>query len=307
MIRLDIVAFLMVTGIAISVLLAMLVISKMSKITQLREEIDRYKKSLDEMDEQAKLIVQTDMELNKTQERLDKKLRGLYTLQRLSRAVSNALDESQVFSRIDPLHLEDLGFEKAFGLLRNAQGKFSISLCVGYTQEVAQEIQESARVVQELFTYLTSQNKTISSASLHYNPLLRDRIIDSFQVVSFIAAPLLPHEGDKGILLVGTENKESSLNKGDEELITILANQLGQALENARLFEKTWRAQQELEKKVEERTRQLREAFEEVKSINKRKSDFISSVSHELRTPLTSIKGYAAILLTEKLGKIPEE
>jgi len=43
----------------------------------------------------------------------------------------------------------------------------------------------------------------------------------------------------------------------DEESITILANQIGSALENARLFEKTWRAHQELEQKVEERTREF--------------------------------------------------
>ncbi len=62
-----------------------------------------------------------------------------------------------------------------------------------------------------------------------------------------------------------------------------------------------------LEIKVEERTRQLTGALEEVKKISRRKSDFISSVSHEIRTPLTSIKGYAAILLASKLGALPEE
>ncbi|MBM3246874.1 MAG: HAMP domain-containing histidine kinase, partial [Candidatus Omnitrophica bacterium] len=84
----------------------------------------------------------------------------------------------------------------------------------------------------------------------------------------------------------------------------ILANQLGQALENARLFEKTWRAQQGLEDRVKERTHELTLALEEVKKVSKRKTDFISSVSHELRTPLTSIKGYASILLAGKLGKL---
>jgi len=60
-----------------------------------------------------------------------------------------------------------------------------------------------------------------------------------------------------------------------------------------------------LERKVEERTLQLSRALEEIKMISKRKSDFVSAVSHELRTPLTSIKGYASILLSEKLGQLP--
>ncbi|MBU1869796.1 MAG: cell wall metabolism sensor histidine kinase WalK, partial [Candidatus Omnitrophica bacterium] len=100
-----------------------------------------------------------------------------------------------------------------------------------------------------------------------------------------------------GFIFVGTQNIESQITEGDRELITILANQIGQTLDNARLFEKTWRSQQELEIKVEERTHQLTQALEGVKKLSKRKSDFISSVSHELRTPLTSIKGFVETLL----------
>jgi signal transduction histidine kinase len=106
---------------------------------------------------------------------------------------------------------------------------------------------------------------------------------------------------------VGTENPETLINEGDEELFTILTHQISQAMDNARLYEKTWRAQQDLEIKVEERTRELTQALNEVRLISKRKTNFISSVSHELRTPLTSIKGYASILLAEKLGGLPAE
>lgn len=97
------------------------------------------------------------------------------------------------------------------------------------------------------------------------------------------------------------------MTSGDEELISILANQVGQALENARLFEEVYRSSQMLESKVQERTRQLAMALEEVQKINKMKSEFISAVSHELRTPLTSIKGYASLLMTGKIGAIPDQ
>lgn len=46
---------------------------------------------------------------------------------------------------------------------------------------------------------------------------------------------------------------------------------------------------QELEKLVEERTRELKEALEKEKGINEMKSAFVSMASHEFRTPLTSI------------------
>ena len=70
----------------------------------------------------------------------------------------------------------------------------------------------------------------------------------------------------------------------------------------------------ELEKKVEERTkdlvnskRMIEQQNIELKKLDRLKSDFINITSHELRTPLTSIKGYVQMLLNRVLGDISEE
>ena len=101
-------------GIASMATIVSLVIALLAKTERLKQ-VDNLKKTLNEMDEQAKLIVRTDMELNKTQEELDKKIAGLYALQRLSRAISTTLEEEQIFQRVEASHLEDLGFEKEIG------------------------------------------------------------------------------------------------------------------------------------------------------------------------------------------------
>lgn len=54
--------------------------------------------------------------------------------------------------------------------------------------------------------------------------------------------------------------------------------------------------QQELEETVSSRTKELRDAVEELKEMDKLKSAFLSSASHELRTPLTSVLGYAKLI-----------
>ena len=288
--------------------LAIVLTSKMERLKRLQSEVDKLKKSLEEMDEQAKLIVRTDMELNKTQEELDKKIIGLYALQRLSRAISTTLEESQIFKMIEATYLEDLDFEKACAFLWNAkEKKFVYHINIGYLKDEIETIKCLLDSEKGLYFDLIENGKTISSISLIKNLSLKEKITEIFQVNSFIICPILPKEGDKGLFFVGTESVDTTVDEGDEELITILANQLGQALENARLFEKTWHAHQELEQKVEERTRELTLAVDEIEKISKRKSDFISAVSHELRTPLTSIKGYASILLTGKLGDIPQD
>jgi len=189
--------------------------------------------------------------------------------------------------------------------LLGEDSRFQNRLNIGYSNEDLITIQSFFETHRELYLSLIREEKTVSTISGF--PFPKDQINRILKVFAFIISPVTPREGKKGFLFVGTENTDTVITEGDEELIIILAAQLGQALENARLFEKTWRAQQELERKVEERTHELKRVLEEVNIISKRKTDFISSVSHELRTPLTSIKGYAAILLAGKLGSIPQE
>jgi signal transduction histidine kinase len=299
-----------ILGVGCAIIIMSLAIAlsyKIEKLKSLLASVNNLKRALDEMDEQAKLILRTDMELNKTQEELDKKITGLYALQRLSRAISTTLEENQIFKMIESSYLEDLGFEKACGYLWDEkENKFALQLNIAYSQNEIKTIQTNIDSNKSLYLGLIEKEKTISSISIQ-DALLKNKINTIFKTSYFVTSPILPKEGNKGFLFVGTDNVDMSVTEGDEELITILSNQIGQALENARLFEKTWRAQHDLEEKVEARTHELRLALDEVKKVSQRKTDFVSSVSHELRTPLTSIKGYASILVTGKLGLIPEE
>ena len=53
--------------------------------------------------------------------------------------------------------------------------------------------------------------------------------------------------------------------------------------------------------------KQLAEANERLKEVDRLKSMFIASMSHELRTPLNSVIGFSSILLNEWIGSLNDE
>lgn len=62
-----------------------------------------------------------------------------------------------------------------------------------------------------------------------------------------------------------------------------------------------------LEKRVQERTRQLEAAKSEADEANRTKSRFLASMSHELRTPLNSILNFSELVADGDLGDVNAE
>ena len=58
---------------------------------------------------------------------------------------------------------------------------------------------------------------------------------------------------------------------------------------------------------LEHSNKKLAEVNEELKELDRLKSDLLANVSHELRTPLTAIKGYTDYMLERKLGAVSEK
>lgn len=90
-----------------------------------------------------------------------------------------------------------------------------------------------------------------------------------------------------------------------EAVVTERLTELRSALEeaNKQLLE----ANQQLEKRVQERTAELQKAMEKLSELNQLKANIVANTSHELRTPLTHLKGYLELLLNGDLGPLTEQ
>jgi len=70
------------------------------------------------------------------------------------------------------------------------------------------------------------------------------------------------------------------------------------------LTEELQEANTHLEQRVEERTRELKRAVRELKTLNHLKTQFLANMSHELRTPLHSIIGFSEMLYDGLYGEL---
>lgn len=92
----------------------------------------------------------------------------------------------------------------------------------------------------------------------------------------------------------------------DVRLLAMVAEEVELALTKIRLHGRLQAYASELEDRVQERTRELAEANEQLKSLDKLKSKFVSDVSHELRNPITNLTLYLELLEFAKPEKQPK-
>src|SRR5262245_24134647 len=164
-------------------------------------------------------------------------------------------------------------------------------------------------------TVLTGQAAIERLQEKEFDLVVTDLHMESVDGLSVLAELRRRHPLTSAIVLTGFASLESavaSMRQGAYDylikpcMIEDLRLTIKRGLEHRRLLLAEQEAKRrleginaELERRVEEQTRQLRIANEELLRNSAAKDVFLATLSHELRTPLTPIVGWARVLMSK--------
>ncbi len=275
--------------------LAVMLVGKTKTISILKNKLGRLDKIIQDLDQQAKMIIKGDMELKLSQQEIEDKINRLTLIKNLIVSSVHTLDKEKLFAQINEKVINDLGFKKGLVLdFDDLKAKVNVNFS---NREI--------NILKSMFQYKKELFKEVQL--LHPEAGSYRQILPSLQNEEILIAPIKVRNHVYAIFTVSKLLKQDRIKRSEEETFLIVCMYLSQCLDNIRLFEDLYHTKDNLEKKIKERTKDLVKSLREIEVINKAKSDFVSSVSHELRTPLTSVKGFSSLLVMEKFGKLSPE
>lgn len=200
------------------------------------------------------------------------------------------------------------------------------------TLKILDKVTQNIKVTKSVFVLLSKDEKSIEYVEYKgydnkpefeikdINPFIDDqritifddleegKIKETMRRLNVSAALRLSVRNQKiGVLFFGEKASGDIYSDQDIDVLEILAPQLSIAIQNAREYEEIKRFNITLREEVDKATKELQDANEKLKQLDKLKDEFVSIASHELRTPMTAIKSYVWLLINDKDEKLSEK
>ena len=216
-------------------------------------------------------------EAEQLRDQLGRRADQLEAVNRVSRALASSLEQDEAFDRF----LRELSgvfeFERLAIVL--VEGEDAIVMANSGVEEEWLYPRGTARLVAgSVLEDVARDSQTIVRGDMDTNPRYpEERELARVGLRSRVVAPLVPGGQLVGMLSV-SRSQANAFSDEEADLITMLARQVGFAVQNMR----TYAAE--------------RNAAEELRRLSALRADFVSLVSHELRAPMASVIGCAITL-----------
>ncbi len=146
--------------------------------------------------------------------------------------------------------------------------------------------------------YRDGMTRSIDRVELEYaqNDCMLE-LMARFQIQSKLVIPIVVKTELWGLLIAHQCQAHRQWQGHETQLLQQIAQHLAFAIDQSEMYAASLSNTQNLEQRVNERTRELRDAVIVAQTANQSKTEFLALLSHELRTPLTSILGLSETLL----------
>lgn len=227
---------------------------------------------------------------------------GLYVLHEISKAIASTLRLEEIVNILLQMVVERLGFDRSIVMLTDPAGE-ALHQGKVYGDDTLEGFFQGLRVPLDLNSPMAEkvlqkrQGQIVARDFIEGNEAteLEQWIYKNTKTHEFVVVPLVIKDHLLGIL--GADNVRSGIRITEEDkvLMVSLANQVAVAIENARSFETIEDLNLNLENKVAERTRELKNSLRELKEaqeqlIHSEKMSSLgllcSGLTHEINNPI---------------------
>lgn len=215
-------------------------------------------------------------------------VRQLARLVEVSVTLNSTLDPTQLLRYIIEVAADLLECEATSILLYNEQrGELIFTASSGSDPDKLAEIPVplDGSIAGTIFT----TNKPLVINEVEKDPRHYSQVGEQvqFQSRSLVGVPMRIQDRVTGVL-EALNKRQGEFDDNDIHILSVIASQAAVAIHNAQLV------------------KALQEANDDLRRVDKIKSDFMAIASHELRTPLGVILGYATFLQEEAQGEMSD-
>jgi signal transduction histidine kinase len=234
-------------------------------------------------------LAATERDLTLARHDATKTSQHLAVLNKIGAAVSESLDLAVVAKQAVDKIAETLAFDAVWIYQLDPEAKIlRMIACHGLSEEMAKNMAERSIERGISGPVLKTGTRLVFEDLQHdarYRELSRAGTVASLGFKAGAAFPIRSKDKILGTLHVTNLTKRQFAPE-ELQLLESIAQQVGVASQNAKIFE------------------ELRKAKERAELSDRAKSDFLANMSHELRTPLNAIIGFSQMLVDEKAGPL---
>ncbi|GAA0893672.1 hypothetical protein GCM10009122_33510 [Fulvivirga kasyanovii] len=239
----------------------------------------------DEVLAQNDEILAQNEELEMQRKELEKSYKNIRTISDIGREISSMLDFEKIILKVHE-HVNNLmdATEFGIGIYDEQNEKINFALYI-YEGERIPGFEDP--VSADRFTSWAVRNRKpvwLGNVRNEYHQYISS--VDNFKgklLMSLMCIPLLVEDRIVGVLSVQSPN-ENDYTQYQFDLLNALATYIAIGLDNSNAYK-------DLEAKVDERTRDLNDAYKQLVATNKNFDDFAYRSAHDLRGPLARILG----------------